>query len=187
MRAGQPGGSGPHDRHLAPPAKRFSALLAETGIDAAKIEVLRLHPIPLADKPLQRADGNGRVNRPPAALGLAGRRANPPANRGKRIGPARDNVSVFVAALGNGLHVPTGIGVDRASYPARHLPLEILHIRYFDIVSLWHGGFSPREDACYLSYLSCSSLILSSAAFFSSAGALASFSSSIFFLRTLES
>src|SRR5208337_71709 len=98
----------------------FRTLSAQAGIDAAQIELLRLHAEPLTDKPLQCTDGNGRVNRSPAALGLAGRRADAPANGGKRIGLPRDNVSVLGAALGDGLHVTPGIGVDRASHSAGH-------------------------------------------------------------------
>jgi hypothetical protein len=187
VRAGQPGGAGPHDRHLAAATEGLAALPAQAGINAAKIEVLRLYAKPLADEPLQRADGYGCVNGPPSALGLTGRRADTPANGGKGIGLTRDDVSVLVAALGNGLHVAASIRVDRAPHAAGHLPLEIPYVRYLDVVGLWHGEFRPGNDPCYLSYLSCSSLSLSSAAFFSSGVALASFSSTIFFLRTLES
>ena len=81
-----PAGPAPTIATLRPPPMRLAARVAQFGIDAAKIEVVRLDAELFADKPFQRADGNGGVERPAAAFGLAGRGANAPADGGERVG-----------------------------------------------------------------------------------------------------
>ena len=79
------------------------------------------------------------------ALGLARRRADPPANGGKRVGLASDDVGIFVAALGNGLHVAAGIRVHRAADPAGYLALEVTDVWYLDVIGRWHGDGAAGE------------------------------------------
>ena len=65
-------------------------------------------------EPLQGPDGDRRVHLAPAAGGLTRRRAHPPADRRKRVGPPCNEVGVAVAPLRDGSHIAPGVGVDRA-------------------------------------------------------------------------
>ena len=83
----------------------------------------------LGDVPLQRADGDGGVDGAAAARVLAGRRADAPADRGERVGRARDEECVFVTALGDELHVAARVGRDRAAGLALDLGLPVGELR----------------------------------------------------------
>src|SRR6516162_9895186 len=134
----------------------------------------------LTNEPLERADRNGFIQRATAAFRLTGRGANTAANRCERVGLAGNDVRLFVTPLGNGLHITPGVGPHRAALAAEDLPGEVVHVGQFN-------GIAGSHAAIHLSYLSWISLILLSAAAFSVGVALANFSSTIFFFRTLES
>jgi len=85
--------------------------------DGAAAEAL--HAEPFADKALQRADRDRRVERAAPARRLAGGGADAPADRREGVGLAGDQVGVPVAALGDRGHVGAGVGVYRAGGAAR--------------------------------------------------------------------
>ena len=132
VRAGQSCRTGADDRDFAIAADPLAARIAKFRINPVEVEAVGLDAVFFADETLQRADGNGGIQCAAATLRLARRRANPAADRGERIGRARDNVSIFVPAFGNRLHITAGIRAHRASLAAKHLPREIIHIRQFD-------------------------------------------------------
>ena len=72
------------------------------------------------DEALERADGDRRIDIAAAAVGLAGRTADAPADGGERVVRAGDAVGVLVAAFGDGGDVAAGIGVHRAGVLALH-------------------------------------------------------------------
>ena len=146
MRAGQSGGPGADDRDFSPAADAFAARIAQFGIDAAEIEVVRFHAEFFADEPFQRADGNWGVQRPAAAFGLAGRGANAAADGGEGIGRAGDDVGVLVTSLGDGLDVAAGVRAHRTSLAAEDLPREIIHVRQFDWIGRGHSSKFVRPS-----------------------------------------
>ena len=78
-----------------------------------------LHAVALADEALQGADCDWSIDRAPPAGRLARSRTHPPADRGKRIGPAGDQVRVAISTLSDRRDIGAGIGVDRAGRTAR--------------------------------------------------------------------
>src|SRR5581483_1246989 len=99
------------------------------GINAVQVEVIRLDSEFLADESLQGPNGDRFVQCSPAAFGLAGSRANPPADGSKRVRCARNNIGVFVAAFPNRLDITSRVGADRASFPAKDLPRKVIRVR----------------------------------------------------------
>ena len=84
----------------------------------------------LGHEPLEGADGDRRVDGPPPARGLAGRRAHSTADRRERVRRPRDQVRVAVAALGDRGDVAAGVGVHGARGAARLVlpqPLRVGH------------------------------------------------------------
>ena len=138
VRARHAGRPGADDRHFATAADALAPRIAQFGIDAAEIEIVRLDAEFFTDEPLQRADGNGRVERSAPAFCLARRGAHAAADGGKGIRRAGDDVGVLVTALGDGLHVAAGIRANRAALAAEHLPGEITHVGQFDWIGCGH-------------------------------------------------
>ncbi len=92
----------------------------------------------LGDEPLQGPDGNGSVQLAAPADRLAGGRADPAADRGERVRPARHGVSLAVLPLRDERDVLAGLGMDRARRLAGEVPLEpvvadVGHGRYLAI------------------------------------------------------
>ena len=72
----------------------------------------------------KRPDGDRRVELAAPADRLAGRGADPAADRGERIGPAGHGVGLAIPPLGDERDVLARLGVDRARLLAGEVPLE---------------------------------------------------------------
>ncbi len=86
----------------------------------------------IGEKSFERADGDWRVNFAPSAGIFAGSPAAATANRGDRIGVARDTISLGEASFGDELHVPARVGLDRTRIEARDVlakPPEVTRLR----------------------------------------------------------
>ena len=93
-----------------------------------RVRTDRLHAVLLGDVALQRADGDGGVDRAAAAHVFAGRGADPAAHRREGIRRARDEVCLFHAALGDQLHVSARIGGDGAAGLTLDLGLPVREV-----------------------------------------------------------
>ena len=119
-------------------------------INLVEIEAFRFHAVLFANESFQRADGDGGIDVFAPAFRLAGRGAHAPANGGKRIGPASDDVGVLVPPVGDRLNVAASIRPNRTPRTTEHLPLKISYIRNRDIVRLRHFSSTTRDPSEWL-------------------------------------
>ncbi len=138
MGAGQPGRSGTDHGDLAAATETVPLPVPPGGVDAAQIKVVGLRTVPFTDKPFQGADRHRGIKSPAPALGFAGGGADAATDRGERVRGTGDDIGILVPALGDGLHVATGIGMNRACLLAGHQPREILRARQFHRIA--HGA-----------------------------------------------
>src|SRR5271157_2475031 len=136
--ARQTGGPCANYRHFTPTADALAAWIAQFGIDAAEIEVVRFSAELFTDKPFQSADRDGCVERSAPAFRLARSGTHTAADRGKRVRRAGDDIGVLVTPFGYGLHIAAGVRVNRTSLAAEDLPVEIAHVRQFDRIGYRH-------------------------------------------------
>src|SRR5512140_1012646 len=92
----------------------------------------------LGDETLQGPDRDGSVQLAAPAHRFAGGRADPAADGGERVRPARHGISLAVLPLGDERDVLAGLGVDRTRRLAGEVPLEpvaadVGHGRYLAI------------------------------------------------------
>jgi hypothetical protein len=121
--------SQPVSRHailLGTMAGLFEALVAAQSKTVLRIGMDRFDAELLADVALQRPNGDRGVDAAATAGVLAGGRAHAAADRRERVGRARDEIRVFVAAFGDELDVATGVSENRAAQLAFDLGLPVL-------------------------------------------------------------
>ncbi len=132
------------------PAADHRNLVGKFFLPAPFIDVdgmLRLGPVLLGEKSLQRADGNGPVDFAAAAGGFAGMRADASADAGQRIGLARQSIGLFEAALGNQADVASGVGMRRTGHHAGKVGVQPIPVDLLVFESLQHcGTFRPSGD-----------------------------------------
>src|SRR5476649_1093714 len=157
MRTRHPGRPGADDRDFATAADALTARVAQFGIDAAQIEVVRLNAEFFADESLQRADGNRSVERSAPAFGFAGRGANTAADGGKRVRRPRDDVGIFITSLGNRLHIAAGVCAHGTAFAAEDLPGEITYVRKLNWIRRRHFA-ERRIDGAEVTYRICCGL-----------------------------
>src|SRR5258708_6916590 len=188
MSAPQARRSGPNHSDLAAAAEPLFSLIQEVRIDLREIERIGFDPMSLTNKALKSTDGYRGIQRSSSAFGFTRSCANSTTNGRKGVWSARDDIGVLISAFCDRLDVSPGIRSNRAPFAAQNLTREVVDVGQFDLV---RGGHNEpgvvRSSALYLSYLAWTSLVLVSAALFSAGVALPSFSSTMAFLRRLES
>ena len=108
---------------------------------------LRLRPVLLGQKALQRANRNRPVDFAAAASRLARMRTDSSANAGQRIRIARQAISLFKSSLGNQADVASGIGMRRTRHHAGEVCVQPIRVDLLVFESLQHRGtFSPSRD-----------------------------------------
>ena len=93
----------------------------------------RLDAVLLGDETFQRANRHRCVDCAASACVLARRGTHTATDRGEGIRRTRDEIRVFIAALGDELNVATGVGADRTPALALDLGLPMLEIREDDL------------------------------------------------------
>ena len=93
----------------------------------------RLDAVLLGDETLQRANRHGCVDRAASACVFARRGTHTATDRREGIRRTRDEIRLFIAALGDELDVATGVGADRTPALALDLGLPMLEIREDDL------------------------------------------------------
>jgi hypothetical protein len=99
------------------------------------------------NKPLQCANGNGHVQLPAAAGGLAGMAADAATDGCKGVGNPSVAVRFFVTPLGDQRHVTSGLGVYWTRLHAGKVRLQPLKVNQFSACG--HLKDFLRSPICY--------------------------------------